>query len=131
MTKAEILVMRFELFVRDKSLSLDFYEQVLGFSLKPPATRSSSYAQVVNGKVQIGLCDVDSLAANHYFRTIAGDHPGLGVEIVFEVSDLAGYERRAQLAGAIYEPLRFRPWGRRDFRLVDPDGYYIRVTETR
>jgi hypothetical protein len=27
------------------------------------------------------------------------------------------------------EGLTSRPWGLRDFRLVDPDGYYWRVTE--
>jgi uncharacterized glyoxalase superfamily protein PhnB len=85
---------------------------------------------MVNGLVRIGLCDIKSLAASHYFRTIETNRPGLGVEIVFEVADLAEYEHRAQLAGAVYEPLRDRPWGRRDFRVVDPDGYYIRVTET-
>jgi hypothetical protein len=26
------------------------------------------------------------------------------------------------------EPLTDRPWGLRDFRVVDPDGYYLRVT---
>jgi lactoylglutathione lyase len=93
--------------------------------------RSNNYAKVVNGSVQIGLCEARSLAANHYFRTIASERPGLGVEIVFEVDDLGEYERRAQHAGAVYESLQCRPWGRRDFRVVDPDGYYIRITETR
>jgi lactoylglutathione lyase len=23
-----------------------------------------------------------------------------------------------------------RPWGLRDFRVVDPDGYYLRITHT-
>jgi uncharacterized glyoxalase superfamily protein PhnB len=26
------------------------------------------------------------------------------------------------------EPLAARPWGQTDFRLIDPDGYYVRVT---
>ena len=25
---------------------------------------------------------------------------------------------------------RVRPWGQTDFRLIDPDGYYLRVTST-
>jgi uncharacterized glyoxalase superfamily protein PhnB len=28
----------------------------------------------------------------------------------------------------LLEPLRERPWGLRDFRVVDPDGYYLRIT---
>jgi uncharacterized glyoxalase superfamily protein PhnB len=27
------------------------------------------------------------------------------------------------------ETLTARPWGLRDFRLLDPDGYYWRITE--
>ena len=27
-------------------------------------------------------------------------------------------------------PVGVRPWGQTDFRLIDPDGYYIRVTST-
>ena len=131
MAEPGIAVVRFELFVADRPRSIGFYEEALGFRLQSAAARSSAYVQIVNGNVKIGLCDVKSLSAKHYFRTIASDRPGLGVEIVFEVADLEQYERRAQLAGAIYEPLRERPWGRRDFRVVDPDGYYVRVTETR
>jgi hypothetical protein len=32
--------------------------------------------------------------------------------------------------GGQFEPLSARPWGQTDFRLIDPDGYYIRVTST-
>jgi len=26
------------------------------------------------------------------------------------------------------EDLQDRPWGLRDFRILDPDGYYLRIT---
>ena len=29
---------------------------------------------------------------------------------------------------AISEELRLQPWGLHDFRLADPDGYYLRIT---
>ncbi|MER7002840.1 hypothetical protein ABT297_07310 [Dactylosporangium sp. NPDC000555] len=29
---------------------------------------------------------------------------------------------------AISEPLALQSWGLHDFRLIDPDGYYVRVT---
>jgi lactoylglutathione lyase len=127
-------LLRLELFVGDLARSLGFYEQALGFEEQTAAgrPRSRDYVQIASGRVRIGLCPVTSLPASHYFaRTTPGSRPGIGVEIVLEVDDLLGYERRARLAGAVFEPLRERPWGRRDFRLVDPDGYYIRVTETR
>jgi len=31
----------------------------------------------------------------------------------------------------VVEPLRMRPWGARDFRIADPFGYYLRITEGR
>ena len=57
-----------------------------------------------------------------------------GVEIVVEVEDVdaafapareAAVTHRAQI-----EPLAAGPWGQTDFRLIDPDGCYIRVTST-
>jgi hypothetical protein len=30
--------------------------------------------------------------------------------------------------GALAETMRERPWGLRDFRVVDPDGYHLRIT---
>jgi len=34
-----------------------------------------------------------------------------------------------QSMAALTEGLEARPWGLRDFRLLDPDGYYWRITE--
>jgi hypothetical protein len=28
----------------------------------------------------------------------------------------------------VVEPLRSRPWGLTDFRVTDPDDYYLRIT---
>jgi lactoylglutathione lyase len=131
MADAGIAVVRFELFVKDRARSIEFYERALGFELEQRAGRVGDYVQIVNGAVRIGLCEIASLSPDHYFRANGAGRWGVGVEIVFEVDDLTGYERRARLAGAVYEGLRFRPWGRHDLRVVDPDGYYVRVTETR
>jgi len=57
-----------------------------------------------------------------------------GVEIVVEVDDVdaafAPAREAAVTLGGQIEPLAGRPWGLTDFRLIDPDGYYIRVTST-
>lgn len=52
-----------------------------------------------------------------------------GVELVLEVDDLD--EEYALVTAArwpLTEDLAGRPWGLRDFRLVDPSGYYWRIT---
>lgn len=49
---------------------------------------------------------------------------GLGVEIVLEVEGLDTMYRRVVASGyPVFEPPQERPWGLRDFRIVDPDGY--------
>ena len=52
-----------------------------------------------------------------------------GVELVLEVDDLDEEHARVTAAGwPLAEDLADRPWGLRDFRLLDPSGYYWRVT---
>jgi predicted enzyme related to lactoylglutathione lyase len=126
-----IVLLRFELFVADAERSVRFYEDALGFSACLPETGGATgYTELSNGVVRIGVVPIAALSEDHYFRRDADGRLGVGVEIVFEVDDIAEYERRARRANAVFEPLQHRPWGRRDFRVVDPDGYYIRVTET-
>ena len=49
-----------------------------------------------------------------------------------EVDDVDAWHRRVFASGhPVFEPLQERPWGLRDFRIVDPDGYYLRVTSRR
>jgi hypothetical protein len=46
-------------------------------------------------------------------------------------ADDAAFVRARDVAvpdGGQVERLAARPWGQTDFRLVDPDGYYVRVT---
>ena len=65
----------------------------------------------------------------YFGRDISAHRLGLGVEIVLEVDDVDGWRDRVAAPGhPILEPLQDRPWGLRDFRISDPDGYYLRVT---
>ena len=56
------------------------------------------------------------------------------VGVRFELDDVGAAFARARDAavthGGQLEPLAARPGGQTDFRLIDPDGYYIRVTST-
>jgi uncharacterized glyoxalase superfamily protein PhnB len=53
----------------------------------------------------------------------------VGVELVLEVDDLRAERARVAEAGwPVVEEITERPWGLADFRLLDPDGYYWRVT---
>jgi uncharacterized glyoxalase superfamily protein PhnB len=55
--------------------------------------------------------------------------PPTGVEIVLEVDYLHAERDRIRHAGwPIEEDITRRPWGLQDFRVLDPDGYYLRFT---
>jgi lactoylglutathione lyase len=109
-----------------------FYAAALG--LQPAAGYDpQGYVPVSAGRLRIGLQRRTALPAGHHFRPSHFTGPrGVGVEIVVEVDDVAAAFTRARdtavnLGGQV-EPLAARSWGQTDFRLIDPDGYYIRVT---
>jgi lactoylglutathione lyase len=120
--------LRLELFVRDMDVSIDFYCRVLGFEL---TRREEGYASVRSGEVVLGLGPIAKLPEmDGYFTRarLAGDR-GAGVEIVLEVDDVVGFHERVHAAGyPVLEALQTRPWGLTDFRIADPNGYYLRPT---
>jgi len=122
--------LRLELFVADLDVSIRFYERALGFRL---ARREPDYAGLELGDATIGLGPVAKLPAHAvgpgFTRERLAREHGAGVEIVIGVADVDATFKAAQQAGArVVEPLQDRPWGLRDFRVLDPDGYYLRIT---
>jgi lactoylglutathione lyase len=123
-----VTALRLELFVQDLDRSARFYERVLGFSKEPH--EDSRYVPMRRGDARLGLGAVELLAEGHPLRTPAGQGAGLGVEIVLELPDVEVAHEHVRATGhPLADELVERPWGLRDFRLRDPDGYYIRVTE--
>jgi hypothetical protein len=71
-------------------------------------------------------------AAIRFFARHPADTPrGHGVEIIVTTSEIDALYERAKDLDAVAEALAVRAWGARDFRIADPFGYYIRVTEAR
>lgn len=65
----------------------------------------------------------------HYFTGLLDGPRGVGVEIAIEVSDIdALAELVGGLDGVMVKSMQQRTWGARDFRIADPDGYFIRFT---
>jgi lactoylglutathione lyase len=124
--------LRLELFVRDLDASVAFYEQALGFRVDR-RDADGGYASLVRGEVVLGLGPIAKLPADgpgggFTQARLAADR-GAGVEIVLEVDDVAAALAHVEAAGhPVEEALRARRWGRTDFRLLDPDGYYLRIT---
>jgi lactoylglutathione lyase len=126
------MAFRIELFVDDIDASIRFYEHALGFRL---TRREADYGSLERESAVLGLGSIDKLPAAGsgpgFTRAGLAGRRGAGVEIVLEVSDVEAALQAVLSAGVQpVEPLRDRPWGLRDFRVVDPDGYYLRITHT-
>lgn len=123
------LGLRLELFVEDMETSIAFYTRVLAFDLT--RHEPGDYASLRRGDVVLGIGPVAKLPdeGGYFGRDISAQRRGLGVEIVLEVDDVEEWSDRVAASGhPVFEPLQDRPWGLKDFRVSDPDGYYLRVT---
>jgi catechol 2,3-dioxygenase-like lactoylglutathione lyase family enzyme len=122
--------LRLELFVSDLNASIGFYEQALGFRLE---RHEAGYSSLRRGNVVLGLGPIAKLPVRGggagFTQELLSRGRGAGVEIVLEVDDLdAEFERVTLADHRVVESVKARPWGLRDFRLADPDAYYLRVT---
>ena len=119
------MTLRFEIFPADLDATVDFYVQVLGFVvLKDQRRDPVAYVYLRRGDVRVGALRAD----------VPGDHaarrPPTGVELVLEVDDIGAERDRVVAAGwPLEDDLQLRPWGLTDFRILDPDGYYLRFTD--
>jgi len=121
---------RLELFAKDVQASVAFYRDVLGFT---PGKGWGEYVPVTSGIVTLGIGPASGLSEQHYFRPeVTAERAGLGVEIVLEVDDVHTLYEKVQASGyPIETPLKERPWKLTDFRVADPDGYFLRITSRR
>ena len=121
--------LRLELFVEDMEATTSFYTRVLPFALE--RHEAGNYASLRSESAILGIGPIAKLpeGEGYFRRDISSHRRGLGVEIVLEVDDVDRWHNRAMASGyPILEPLQERPWGLRDFRLADPDGYYLCIT---
>lgn len=121
--------LRLELFVEDIEASITFYTEVLAFEVR--RHEPDDYASLRLGNAVLGIGPVAKLPqeGGYFGRDISLQRRGLGVEIVLEVDDVEEWHARVEASGhLILESLQDRPWGLRDFRVADPDGYYLRIT---
>jgi uncharacterized glyoxalase superfamily protein PhnB len=54
---------------------------------------------------------------------------GYGVEIIIPVDRVERFYDSVRKFAKIIQPLQLKKWGRRDFRILDPFGFYLRITE--
>ena len=118
------MTLRIETFPQDLDAVVDFYTRILGFSVtKDQRHGPQLYVALERGRVRIGAGQRDVPHAP------PGRRPPIGVELVLEVDDVAAERDRVVAQGwPLVEDLQSREWGLTDFRILDPEGYYLRIT---
>lgn len=119
-----------ELHVPDFVPVRKFYGR-LGFAAVREERGEDGYLLLRRGPNVIAFWPGSPAVGEHpYFARFGSDAPrGYGVEIVIEVEDVAALYESARGFAEIVAPLERRPWGCRDFRVIDPYGFYLRITE--
>ena len=128
------MTLRFEIFPQDLDVIVDFYTRVLGFTVtKDQRGDQHAYVALRRGAVHIGAAQQPLPAAPAEWPLPAAPaerRPPIGVELVLEVDDVAAERDRVVAAGwPLDEDIRDRPWGLTDFRILDPAGYFLRITD--
>ncbi len=121
---ATVIESKFELFVTDVGESIRFYT-TLGFVVAHQ--KPDGYTTLKNGSTVVALSPVSAWLPLRWLGFLR--RPPVGTEIVFYSNRLE--ELRSALEAAGYSPgaIALQPWGDRDSRVTDYDGYYVRVSE--
>ena len=106
---------------------LEFY-RLLGFQ---EAWREEQYLVLKSGIDLIAFYGGSPSVVKHsYFSHFPSDTKrGYGVEVIVFVDDLFATLASLPDSTPVLAPIQLRPWGHRDFRIEDPFGYYLRVSE--
>src|SRR5689334_11785230 len=121
---AELAALRMEIFSDEIESVVDFYTHVLRFVVvRDQRDGEWPYVAVQRGSIRLGIA----------FRDIrleaASRRPPTGVELVLEVEDVVAERDRVAALWPLEEDLMPRSWGLTDFRVLDPAGYYLRLTQ--
>lgn len=120
-----------ELHVPDFELTKKYYGKI-GFTVaweRKPEGKKGYLVMQMEGNVLCFWCGNENVYKQEYFKQFPKDTKcGYGVEIVLIVSDLVAYYERVKAIANVVEELTMQPWGMKDFRAVDPFGYYLRFS---
>ncbi len=116
-----------ELHIPDFKKAIGFYSR-LGFKL---LWRTEDYLVMRRKRSVLNFYGGSQKVYSHsYFgRFKKTTKCGYGVEIIIPVDRVERFYNRVRKFAKIVQPLQLKKWGRRDFRIVDPFGFYLRITE--
>lgn len=124
-----------ELLVPDFDIAKDFYGK-LGFKIawEEPADKMNGYLVMYRDKSIICFfCGNDYVYEEEYLKMFPRDTKrGLAIQISIPVEDIDEVYKDISSRidkKFIFQPLKQHPWGKKDFRLTDPFGFFLRFNE--
>jgi lactoylglutathione lyase len=120
-----------ELHVPNFEIVKDFYGK-LGFEVvweREPEEMKGYIVMKMGDSILCFFAGNSEVYNQPYFKNFPRDTKrGYGVEIVIFVKNIESYhEKVKKFANVVDEPTT-QPWGDKDFRIVDPFGYYLRFS---
>lgn len=124
--------LQLELHVPDFKKVKDFYGK-LGFKVawerKPDRNKGYLILEMEN-TILCFWSGNDYVYKQNYFKQFPKyTKRGYGVEIVVMTKRLESVYEVCKKLTCVVEKMRLQPWGLKDFRIEDPFGYYLRITE--
>lgn len=121
-----------ELHVPDFDIVKKFYEK-LGFSVVWEHKPDQKKGYLVMQRKNSILCfwpGNEKVYEQSYFKQFPQNTTrGYGVEIVIPIENIRAFYGQTKTFANIVDHLQTQPWGLKDFRIIDPFGYYLRFTE--
>lgn len=126
-----------ELHVPDFDIVKDFYGK-LGFEKVweyPPKGQSGYLVMRRQSSILAFFCGNEEVYNHSFFKRFPKTTSrGYGVEVCIYISDKdidTYYKDVIQKIGEKYlvTPLEVKPWGSKDFRIIDPFGFYLCIRE--
>lgn len=124
-----------ELSVPSFEKAKEFYKQ-LGFEVvweEPPKGMNGYMVMKLNKSILCFFCGNEEVYNHPFFKQFPKNTKcGFGVEISIPVINIDEYYNEVTKKISekdIFQPLKKQPWGKKDFRIADPFGYFLRFNE--
>ena len=117
------------LLVRDLDRSSAFYRDVLGFSVVATVPDAAPFVFAWMQRDGVNVFLNDAAAAGQEYPALRGKPIGGSLTIYITMSGVDDYFKTVSPRAAIEATLETKPYGMREFAVVDPDGYVLTFAE--
>ncbi len=116
-----------ELHVPDFKKTIAFYT-ILGFKV---SSKTKRYLIMTRGKSILNFNEgSEKVYEQSYFKNFPKNTKrGYAVEIVIPIKNIEQFYNSVKEKVTIVQNLKLKRWKKRDFRVEDPFGFYLRFTE--